>query len=483
MLTNLGIQVLMAKYLGAGSERDALFVAMSVPLFLNTLMVASFGAVVTPAVLASGQLMGQRGRANRMLFRLTAAAVVFALALYLFRGALVQVLAPGFPEGEQLRTVGLLEIVLAIVPLQSASCILGGYWIARERVLLPSLALMLGNMVILAVVAGSGFSLSGTRVAWAFLGGAAITLAVQGVLYSWEGWNTDRAEPEARAPKTSIYRQSLPLMASSVFGRSAPLIERRLASSMGEGTISCLGYAGYLVSFLVNATTSPTATAYYAQMCRHWNEGRQDELTRFLEKGALLVVTCSLALGGAVALSAHEFLRVIAPYTRFSAANVAELADYGVILMIAYVFLAFSSFIARIFYAAGRFVQAALLDCVAVVFYVVTALPLSHWFGGYGLVIAACLNAAFLSALILVTIKRQFAITLPWRFWAGLLPVLAWWTVVLGLAFLIQSGLALRWAPPAATAWSELIYLAGLLVVTARAPQSTGLDWRQLIRR
>lgn len=476
MLSNVGIQALIAAYLGAGKERDALFVAMSVPLFLNTLMVASFGVVATPAVLAYDLAIRQRRVATQMLLWLTVVMLLIAGVLYVLRVPSVQLLAPGFDGEQKLRVVGLLRVTLIIVPLQSATCILSGYWIARERVLLPSLALVLGNAAMIVAVAWSGKSSTGTTVAWVFLVGAAITFGMQCIPYILEARKTDSGEGGSHLSGSTIYRQSLPLLASSLVGRSAPLIERNLASSMGQGTISCLGYAGYLVSFLVNTTTSPTATAYYAKMCRHWNEGRREELTLFLKNGSVFVVSSSLAVGGAVALSAHELLHAVMPYTKFTVANIAELTNYSVILMVAYVFLAFGSFVARIFYAANRFLQAAVLDCVAVGFYVTIALPLSRKFGGYGLIVAACANAMFLAILIVFAVKKLFSITFPLEFWSGLARIFVLWIVSFSLSYYVQREIGGHVGPLAATAWSMLVYIVGLLAVAACALLETKVD-------
>ena len=65
MLCNLGVQAETVMFLGAGYERDILFVAMSVPLFVNTLTTASFGAVTTPTVLQfSALLIGKQPRGS-----------------------------------------------------------------------------------------------------------------------------------------------------------------------------------------------------------------------------------------------------------------------------------------------------------------------------------------------------------------------------------------------------------------------------------
>lgn len=482
MGSNVAIQGLMAIYLGAGSERDALFVAMSVPLFLNTLMVGSFGSVVTPAVVAQQHHAIQRSVATRMLINLTAVAAVLAGLLYTFRDGLVQLLVPGFGVIEQAYTARLLSIALAMIPLQSATCILGGYWIARERVMLPNMATLIGNLTVIVVLAWSGRDGTGDRVAWYFLIGAAITFGMHGFAYLME-WRPGPSSGVTDLPGSNghLYRDALPLLGSSLLGRSGPLIERHLASGFNPGTISCLGYVGYLLNFLVNATTTPLATVYYARMCRQWNEGRRDELLQFLEKGTILVVLGSLTVSGIMLLTAHDLLRVIQPYTKFSHANMKEMADYASILAIAYVSMSLASFIARIFYISGEFVRAALLDCVTVFCYFAMAVPLSHWFGGYGLVAATSIQMMFLVGLIILGAKRRFSLALPRRLWIGLAKISGAWIGSLGIGWLVRSQLHLYLPLLAGAVIVGGVYLVSLTIVAMRMLPGIGLDWRQLL--
>lgn len=482
MGSNVIIQGLIAIYLGAGVERDTLFVAMSVPLFLNTLMMASFGSVVTPTVVAQPHHAKQRGVATRMLLNFTAAAAGLTGLLFIFREGLVRLLAPGFEMTEQAHTAGLLSIALAMVPLQSASCILGGYWIARERVMLPNMAILVGNLALIVILAWSGSSITGVRVAWYYLFGAAITFAMQGFVYLTETRSRASSGTMDLGERDSHpYRDALPLLGSSTLGRSGPLIERHLASGFNAGTISCLGYVGYLLNFLVNATTTPLATVYYARMCRQWNEGRRDELLQFLEKGIILVVWGSLMVAGSILLTAHDLLRVIQPYTNFSEANMKEMADYTSILMIAYVSMSLASFISRMFYISGKFVRAALLDCLTVLCYLALAVPLSHWFGAYGLVAATSVQMTFLVGLVIWGVKRHFCIVLPRRLWVELTKMLCGWIGGLGICWLVRCQLRLHLPPLASAIIVGGIYLVSLVIITVRMLPGIGVDWRQFL--
>lgn len=483
MLSNLAIQGQMAAFLGAGSERDVLFVAMSVPLFLNTLMTASFGAVTTPAVLAYPGAAHQRLTALRMLFWLVLASLLLAAAIVMARAGVVGLLAPGFAPEQAEQAGRLLALAALNIPLHAVASILSGYWIARERVFRPVASLLLGNAVATGLIAAAAEGLTSRYVVLALLAGNALATSIQLAMLVGERTKGPAHGPAPRLSAKQIYRGSLPLAAASAVGRAGPLIERNIASHLGTGTISLLGYASQLMLFLVNTTTSPAATVFYAQMCRDSGDGRKAYITEFLRRGGTLVIGGSMLISGLVVLGGEEALRVVQPYTKLTVADVGELAHYWRLLLPAYVCLALGSFVARALYAASEFLLAALLDCMAVAVYAVTAPFLGRHYQGTGLILAASANALLLLGLIVFVVARRLGLRLGSDFWIRLLLMVLGWGGGIATARMLQGWLFVYVSDFVAVLLGMAAYLIlfapGMLWLLAKQ----GIDWRVLVHR
>ena len=441
MFSSLGIQVLMAVYLGAGRDRDSLFVAMSVPFFLNSLMVGSISATITPTILSNQDVGAQRSILHGILIRISGMAVILALVLYLLRGTVIRLLAPGFGNEQQAFTANLFSYALPIIPFQAGTAVLSGYWVARERVFLPSISLLLGNLTIVGLMALAGWH-SAPRVVFATLCGTSLGGIIPCVAYMIEQVPASaRVLSRATNSPSKYYGQVAPLMLSGIVGRSTSIIERRLASPYTDGTLSCLSYAGYLVSFLVSATTAPAATAYYSQLCQHWNAGNQTAIASFLQKGLRIVITWSLAAAGIILLTFNDLFHLVLPWTRFTVADAARLTSYIQIMMIAYVFLACTSFVGRIYYISGRFVQASLLDCGGFLIYIAAASILTRFLGGYGLAVATTIYAVILCLIYFFSIHHQFEVAFDRRFWGSIFVWFVVWMAGLGCGFLLKHNL------------------------------------------
>jgi putative peptidoglycan lipid II flippase len=436
MLTNLATQAAIAIFLGAGPARDALFVAMSIPLFLNTLVIASVGTVATPSIIAHGAGSRQQWAADRLLVSVTTVAVVLALTLYLCRGGLVELLSPGFGPSQRELTRNLFTYTLAIIPFQAATSVLSAYWLAVERVLWPSFSLLLGNIFTVSIIAWIGQTLSATQTAISYFGGAALVCLIQGIAYAACRHTLGGVKPDKQSSGKIRHagRQSVMLMLLGAVSRSTSLIERRLASNLNSGTISCLGYAGYVISFLVNATATPTATAYYSKLCRDWTANNHIEIKRFMERGLTLVVGSCLLVSGLIIILMEAVLNFLLPHTRLTAENGIELQLYIYILLPAYLCLASSSFVSRLFYISGRFIQAAMLDCAALVIYIVFAFGLAAGFGGRGLAAATTIYALVLALLVFYALKKSIGFSFSRTFWLHITEITIFWILVCWVA-------------------------------------------------
>lgn len=483
MLCNLAIQVQTVAFLGAGSERDALFVAMSIPLFLNTLMTTSFGTVTTPLVLSYTSVAQQRHVVLRLLFWLVLASLVLTAVLALGRTGLIRLLAPGFGPEQLGHTGRLLGIAVLNIPLQAATSILSGYWIARERVLRPIASLLLSNAASIGLIAAGAENLTSLRVTFALLAGSALAAGVQLVMFIVERSDSLAGHRAPRLSAEQIFRGSLPLGAATAVARAGPLVERNIASHLGIGTISLLGYASQLMFFLVNTTTSPTATAYYAQMCRDWQDGKKAHLVEFLRRGSTLVLCGSLLLSGLFLLGGEAVLQLFQPYTKLTVGDMGELAHYCRILMAAYVALALASFVARPLYAAREFLQAALFDCLSLGVYAVAAPFLGRYYQGTGLTLAVVLYGAFHAGLMVTVVSRNLGLSLGGRYWLQMSGLVFGWGGIVGIAWQLEKLLADRFSGIALAALGMAAYLIMLVPVLAWVLTRQGVDWRSLGRR
>jgi putative peptidoglycan lipid II flippase len=482
MLTSMAVQVIIAIQLGAGAERDSLFVAMSVPLFLNLLLVSTVGVVITPAVLSHSLPEEQRRMVFRVLVCLALATSILAGFMYGVRASFVDLLAPGFNRGNRVLTAELLAVAVIMMPIQASSSVLGGYLVARERILVPNLALTAGNMVTLGCIVVIGRSLQALDVVLATLAGAVLVLLTLTAALFLQPAGAGPAREMSGIQGAGIarfYRQAMPLFLSGLISRSMPFVERNLASTMGVGTISCLGYAGYLVSFLVNATTAPTATVYYSRMCILWNEGKREQVGSILEKNLLMVMTVSLMGAGLFVIAGGEILQAFLLNTKFRTLDVMEFMTYSRILMVAYVFLTCGTLLSRLFYVVGSSKQMALLDCVGTGIYIFAAFQLARSFGGRGLAIAVSLHSIVVTALFVLWARRQFKDRLRRELLAAVTGMVAKWSLIFALALALKYLAGQGASGGSATVVGAVAYAGGAAWVIRSVWGQFGIRWNE----
>jgi len=474
MLGNLFLQIQTVVFLGVGAERDMLFVALSIPMFLNTLMSAAFGAVITPTVLRETSFSAQHRITTWILTRVAAFSGVAALLLAAGGKAIATLMAPGFSEDRLTGTGSLLEVAAVNVPLQAALCVLSGYFIAKERVALPSLAQVFGIVTTIIIVFSAG-ALSAFYIVIAVTLGNLLCVLLLLTIFTLAAPAKSSNQPASTstAPGTAMLRRALPLSIATAVARANPIIERNVASHH-PGVISSLGYANQLMSFLVAATTAPVATATYAQMCIAWHENRISDITRFVHKGAILVLAGGIAVAGVVSLVIEPLLNVAQPYTRLTLADVEQIAEFCRLLMPAYLGLALASFFTRPLYAAGLFFASAMFDCISIGVYALAAIGLGSTWAGAGLAQAMAVYGVFHAGLMFFVLRWRLRVFLGRRFVTVLVALavngaLAYWITSICSENFVNHVLPPLWQPLAASC----------VFLTMLAPATLALVYRE----
>ncbi|WP_127090474.1 murein biosynthesis integral membrane protein MurJ [Aquabacter cavernae] len=145
-----------AAVLGAGPLADALMAALSLPLLARRLLAdGAFNAAMLPALAKAEDDTQAAAVANATLALLGTLLTVLALAGALAMPVIMMILAPGFSEGGERADLAIAcgQLAIFYLPLAGAAAVLGGIANAAHRVLLPALAPMLANAVVLVAIA------------------------------------------------------------------------------------------------------------------------------------------------------------------------------------------------------------------------------------------------------------------------------------------------------------------------------------------
>ncbi|MBD9460358.1 oligosaccharide flippase family protein [Pseudomonas sp. PDM05] len=429
---------------GAGERSDAFLIALFLP---EALRMSLAGGVLSAAALPLYLQRDERGRLDWlavMFAALLLIALVTSLLLALLAPWLVQLLGPGLAAsatalaGSNLQVVawcvpGLLLHALFSIPLQ-----------AGERFVLAGLGSLLFNLPPVTYLALAGNATQPHTLALACLAGSLLMpLALLPSIWR-QGWRPWRWQL-ALAPLRELGQRIGPLLLSNAASQGLALIERLVASLLGEGAVTWVNLARKLMNLPLIALMSLNQVLL-GMMSRRQGDARLALLKRGLETASVLTLPAGVGLVAA----APSLVALLLPKQSADSPLPLLLAWFAVPL----VFGAWNALLARYAYAAGDTRQPLRCELLGSLVNVLLLGALPFVFGLAGIALAA-LAGVICTALLLM--QRQSLLTaLPWaRQW--LLSAL-----LMGLAALWLFGIEGVWRQLALSTLAGALVLLGM---------------------
>lgn len=259
-------QFVFAAMFGASVESDAFFAALSPPLYLTSVLIASLSVVFVPIAIARRAAGGtlEFARVTSGALNLVAIGLVFiALVGAAFADPIIGLTAPGLPPAGRELARGLAVILWPSILGSGLVVLLTSIWQIDSRFGWPAVVPVIGAVVNLAliVVLGRAIGVYGAAVAWT------VSLLMQAVLLtpavarSWRPW-LGFNDPGVRA----VFAALAPLAFAAVFIRASTLLERYLGSELPPGQLSELTYASRIVGVLGVLVSAGPATVLFPRM-------------------------------------------------------------------------------------------------------------------------------------------------------------------------------------------------------------------------
>lgn len=256
-------QFVFAALFGASADTDAFFAALSPPLYVTTVLIASLSVVFVPIFIerrAAGGDADAGAVASGALNLVTIGLVCIAIGGAVFADPIIGLTAPGLPPAARELAGGLAIVLWPSIVGSGLVVLLTAIWQIDFRFGWPAVVPVIGAVVNLAlmVVLGRAMGVSGAAAAWT------VSLLLQAVLLAPVVARTWRPSfgldhPGVRAVFVSL----APLALASVFIRASTLLERYLGSELPSGQLSQLTYASRVVAVLgVLVSAGPAAVLF-----------------------------------------------------------------------------------------------------------------------------------------------------------------------------------------------------------------------------
>jgi putative peptidoglycan lipid II flippase len=351
----LVVQMIIARNFGAGSQYDAFLTANTLPTYASNLWLSTVNAVIVPIFISISAQDGEREAFAVLAWVALGSSLLFAAVgacVSIFAAPLLGVMTPGLERSTLLLASSMSGMVWLAAVLTAAFSVVSAGAQAQRRYSLTVIGPLVGTALQVVILA-AGRRLGPQALTVSFVGCTALQLAaflpfLRGKL----GRFSLRRFPARRM--LEIARLAGPLVVIGIFARFPPLVERFLASSGDEGSISRLNYAGRAVQIIALLVSSGLATVIFTRLSEHAAQQDRQRLAEEFNRGVRLVY---LAVVPFVALGiglAEPGLGLLFQRGSFTARDTALVAGYFRLYAPACIGMCLGSITGKVFYVERR---------------------------------------------------------------------------------------------------------------------------------
>ncbi len=318
--------ILIAKIFGIGIETDAYLIGQTLPMMFSTIGSIVFGYTLLPVFI---EYM-EKGREEEAwiiadVFFTIIALVTFAFSLvaFVFAPYLVRILAPGFSgEGASL-TVSIIRLMSPAFFLIGLSSINATLITGFRHFTVPAVAsTFLGAGGVSAIL-----FLTSSLGIMAVPAGLMAGLTLQTIVLYLFMAKKRALRPSLRftAPGVAqVFRLMGPRLLTIVLNRTARIVDRLLASSLGAGVISALIYADKITHAICLAPPLALTKSMFPDLVKHFATGDKDKVRTLLMKGIRFVCFIFLPVTVIVFVSGQSLITIFFKRGAFDAHAVSN---------------------------------------------------------------------------------------------------------------------------------------------------------------
>jgi putative peptidoglycan lipid II flippase len=407
----------IAHQVGATGVTDAYYAAFTIPDILNYLLAGGALSITFIPVFLEYFATDQKEEAwavfSTVLTVMTSALIVLVIVAEIYAPTLTGWIAPGFTPEQRETVTYLTRIMLPAQAFFFLGGVLSAVQYAQNRFLIPSLAPLVYNGLIITVGMLLARTIGIQAFSWGVLGGSFLgnfLIQVYGVrtLSARFRLSFDLAHPGFRR----FMRLSLPIM----LGFSLIFIDdwaiRWCGSFLVPASITWLGYGKTLMRVVVAIFGQAAGVASYPIMARLAAEKKWDEMKGGLEEAMRHVILTIVPLSVLTAVLSRQIVYFLFSRTRLGPEDIEQTAFALTLFLVGAAAWGVQAILGRGFYALGDTITPTIIGTGLALAWLPVYWYLSQGYEHLGLAAASSLGVILYALVLWIVLYRRLEISL-----------------------------------------------------------------------
>lgn len=404
-----GRELVLASSYGASMYSDAYLTAMNIPVVLFTIIGTTLGTVLIPMYFEVNSELGEKKALNftNNVFNIVIViCILLAILGFIFTEQLVKVFAMGF-EGETLKiAIDFTRITIIGIVFTGLSYVMTAYLQIKNNFTVPGLISVPKNIIIIASIILS-VKYNPYIMIWGTLIGISTEFLFQLPFAIKSGY---KYQPYINIKDKYIKKMSWligPVLIGVAVNQINTMIDRTLASTLVEGSISALNYANKLNGFVMAMFITSVAAVIYPMLSKLSSEDNKEKFTSSVVQSINSVILLVIPISVGAIVLATPIVKLLFQRGEFDARATSMTAIALIMYSIGMVAFGLRDILGKVFYALQDTKTPMINGAIAMVMNIVLNIILVKYLQLAGLALATSISAIVCIFLLFGSLKKK----------------------------------------------------------------------------
>lgn len=403
-------EVLIASKYGSGYETDTYFVAMTATVIIMTTIGASLNTTLIPIFTEIEEKKGRQGKLkflNNVLNVVFFITVILAILGFFFSPVIIKILAKGFTGKQFDLAVKLNRIGLPIIIFLGFTYAFSGYLNSSEIFGPPAIMGIPYNLVFIIFLftfAKKGY-IEGLMLASVVAASTQFLIQVPAIKHQGYKYSLDIDLNDKYLEKSLLL--VLPVVIGSAVQQINTVIDKTLASSLVEGSISALTYASRINDLIISVFVMAITTVIFPMLSKAFSQDDEVQVRKIMGEGIniILIITVPATIG--ILILAKPMVRIFFQRGAFSEVATQMTSSALIFYSLGLVGSSLRLMLNKVYYSFQDTKTPMINGAIAVGLNIVLNLILIRYMAHAGLALATSISATFTTLLLFLDLRKK----------------------------------------------------------------------------
>lgn len=402
-------ELVLASSYGASMYSDAYLTAMNIPSVIFTVIGTTLGTVLIPMYFDVNSKLGEKKALryiNNMFNIVIVLCIVLSILGFVCTESIVKIFAIGF-EGETLKlAIDFTRVLIIGLIFAGLSYIMTAYLQIKNNFTIPGLMTVPKNIIIIITIILS-VKYNPYIMVWGTLIGMAVEFLFQLPFAIKSGY---KYQPYININDKYIKKTIWligPVLIGVAVNQINAMIDRTLASTLVEGSISALNYANKLNLFVMALFITSVAAVIYPMLSKLSSEENKEKFTNSVVQSINSVILLVIPISIGAMVLATPIVKLLFQRGEFDTRATSMTAIALVMYSIGMVAFGLRDILGKVFYAIQDTKTPMINGAIAMVMNIVLNFILVRRLQLAGLALATSISAIICIFLLFRSLKKK----------------------------------------------------------------------------